>query len=225
MANVGKNIRALRKQCGMTQELLAERLFVSRQTVSNYETGKSEPDIEMLIRIAQEFGTDAGALIYGPPDLKARRRERRNAAILMAATLLAGVLLILLMREAEALREFSYIASQKLLISISALPAYFTLLGYALMRVVEAVFGARPMQKGRRALRWTTWGLIVLWYALLSPLMLWCLRESWALLLGQSIPNGSYPVPGYTFALLQYAKVWLFLLPGAALWASRKRKE
>lgn len=41
MADVGKNIRHLRIQKHMTQDELAERLFVSRQTVSHYETGDS----------------------------------------------------------------------------------------------------------------------------------------------------------------------------------------
>ena len=42
MANVGKNIRILRTKNGMTQDELAEKLFVSRQTVSNYENGVSQ---------------------------------------------------------------------------------------------------------------------------------------------------------------------------------------
>ena len=41
MANVGKNIRWLRNEKRMTQDELAEKLFVSRQTISNYETGDS----------------------------------------------------------------------------------------------------------------------------------------------------------------------------------------
>ncbi len=41
MANVGKNIRRLRNEKRMTQDELAEKLFVSRQTISNYETGGS----------------------------------------------------------------------------------------------------------------------------------------------------------------------------------------
>ena len=53
MADVGKNIRHLRIQKHMTQDELAERLFVSRQTVSHYETGKSNPDIDMLLKIAE----------------------------------------------------------------------------------------------------------------------------------------------------------------------------
>ena len=48
MRDIGKNIRQLRIRRNMTQDDLARALFVTRQTVSNYETGKSRPDIEML---------------------------------------------------------------------------------------------------------------------------------------------------------------------------------
>ena len=55
MAKVGKNIRLQRTKQGISQETLAEQLYVSRQTVSNYETGKSYPDIDMLVKIAEVF--------------------------------------------------------------------------------------------------------------------------------------------------------------------------
>lgn len=42
MAAVGKHIRALRTERGMTQEDLAEKLYVTRQTVSNWENGVSQ---------------------------------------------------------------------------------------------------------------------------------------------------------------------------------------
>lgn len=41
MTNIGKNIRILRTEKKMTQDELAEKLFVSHQTVSNYERGGS----------------------------------------------------------------------------------------------------------------------------------------------------------------------------------------
>ena len=41
MRDIGKNIRDLRKRQNMTQDELAARLFVTRQTVSNYENGDS----------------------------------------------------------------------------------------------------------------------------------------------------------------------------------------
>ena len=45
MRDIGKNIRQLRTAKNMTQDELAEKLFVTRQTVSNYEPGKSRPDV------------------------------------------------------------------------------------------------------------------------------------------------------------------------------------
>lgn len=41
MRDIGKNIKYLREEKHLTQDQLAERLFVTRQTVSNYETGDS----------------------------------------------------------------------------------------------------------------------------------------------------------------------------------------
>ena len=72
MAKVGKNIRTQRTKQGMSQEALAEKLFVSRQTVSNYETGKSYPDIDMLVKIAEELHVEVQVLIYGEAVKKKR---------------------------------------------------------------------------------------------------------------------------------------------------------
>ena len=41
MRDIGKNIRQARERKGCSQEQLAELLFVTRQTISNYETGDS----------------------------------------------------------------------------------------------------------------------------------------------------------------------------------------
>ena len=51
MASVAKHIRALRNKRQLTQEELAEKLFVTRQTVSNWETAKSQPDVETLEKL------------------------------------------------------------------------------------------------------------------------------------------------------------------------------
>ena len=74
MRDIGKNIRDLRKRQNMTQDELAARLFVTRQTVSNYENGRTRPDVEQILRLAEIFGTDANAVLYGPPVLESRRR-------------------------------------------------------------------------------------------------------------------------------------------------------
>lgn len=49
----------------MTQEELAAKIYTTRQTVSNYEKGRSEPDLETIKRIAEALETDASILLYG----------------------------------------------------------------------------------------------------------------------------------------------------------------
>ena len=61
---VGGRIRAERVQAGLSQEALAERLHVTRQTISNWETGKNLPDIESLGALAQILEIPVERLIY-----------------------------------------------------------------------------------------------------------------------------------------------------------------
>lgn len=65
MKDISKNIRTARINAHLNQQELADRLHVTRQTVSNYETGKSRPDIDMLESISQVLNTDLQQLIYG----------------------------------------------------------------------------------------------------------------------------------------------------------------
>lgn len=52
---LNNNLKTLRKQKGYTQEELAARLHVSRQTISKWENGISAPDADTLIRMAELF--------------------------------------------------------------------------------------------------------------------------------------------------------------------------
>lgn len=60
---LSENIRNLRKAKGISQEELAVKLNVVRQTVSKWEKGLSVPDAEMLIRIAEELDTTVNVLL------------------------------------------------------------------------------------------------------------------------------------------------------------------
>ncbi len=63
------NLVELRKIHDMSQEELADKIGVSRQTLSKYETGESLPDIEKCKTIAEIFGVTVDDLIsYGPTD-------------------------------------------------------------------------------------------------------------------------------------------------------------
>ena len=91
MKDIAKNIRDLRSRKNMTQDELAEKLFVTRQTVSNYETGKSRPDVEMLARIAEALDTDVNSLIYGPSPTE-KNTEKKRLALGAGATILTALL-------------------------------------------------------------------------------------------------------------------------------------
>lgn len=81
-----ENIRAFRQKKGMTQEELASRLHVVRQTVSKWEKGLSVPDAELLIRlaevlevsVAQLLGSEAEAETEEKPDVMIEQLSRIN---------------------------------------------------------------------------------------------------------------------------------------------------
>ena len=60
-----ENLKKIRKDKGYTQEILAEKLNVVRQTVSKWEKGLSLPDVDMLSKIANVLKTDVNILLDG----------------------------------------------------------------------------------------------------------------------------------------------------------------
>ena len=62
---VSDSIKKLRKEKGMTQDELAEKLNVTRQAVSNWEMGKTQPGVDTLTRLAEIFDVSVERIIYG----------------------------------------------------------------------------------------------------------------------------------------------------------------
>lgn len=60
-----KFIAALRKEKGLTQEQLGEKLGVTNKTISRWENGNYTPDVEMLALLSKEFGVSINELISG----------------------------------------------------------------------------------------------------------------------------------------------------------------
>lgn len=61
--DLGEKIRDQRKKAGLSQEQLAEKLNVSRQAITKWETNKGIPDISNLIALSDEFGLSLDELI------------------------------------------------------------------------------------------------------------------------------------------------------------------
>lgn len=60
---LGDNIAALRKQRSMTQQSLADALYVTRQTISKWEKNLSVPDADALVRLADALDTTVQTLL------------------------------------------------------------------------------------------------------------------------------------------------------------------
>lgn len=58
-----QNLRRARKAAGLTQQQLADRLHVTRQSVSSWELGRTEPDFETTEKLAAVFGTSVSSLL------------------------------------------------------------------------------------------------------------------------------------------------------------------
>lgn len=62
---IGKFIAALRKEKGLTQEQIGEKLGVTNKTISRWENGNYMPDVEMLSLLSKEFGVSINELVSG----------------------------------------------------------------------------------------------------------------------------------------------------------------
>lgn len=62
---LGKQIKKYRNELNMSQEELAEKIFVSRQTVSNWENDKNYPDIKSLLLLSEVFDVSLDNLVKG----------------------------------------------------------------------------------------------------------------------------------------------------------------
>ncbi len=92
MNNVGKNIKNARNRREMTQEELADRVHVTRQAVSNWETGKTRPDIDMLMLMAEAMETDTSELIYGITKVDAPYEKKQKKYVIWASICAAAAL-------------------------------------------------------------------------------------------------------------------------------------
>lgn len=66
---LGTQIRKYRNERTLSQEALAEKVYVSRQTVSNWENDKSYPDVNSLVLLSEVFEISLDQLIKGDVEM------------------------------------------------------------------------------------------------------------------------------------------------------------
>ena len=102
MIKVSKNIKKIRTSKNLTQDEVAKNLFVTRQTVSSWESGRTQPDIETLCKLSEFFCVPVEDLIYGEKrftnaEEKAQSSKRTLIIIFsIIASVLMGTGLILI---------------------------------------------------------------------------------------------------------------------------------
>lgn len=95
---LGKNIAKIRKENKLTQDDLAEKYFVTRQTISNWENGKSYPDLETLVKMSDDFNISLDILIKEDNKMvkditkKQKRYKWIIIPIVLYAILIVGIL-------------------------------------------------------------------------------------------------------------------------------------
>lgn len=178
MRDIGKNIKTLRQQKNMTQDELAEALFVTRQTVSNYETGRSRPDVEMLLKIAEVLGSDANTVLYGPEIPQSKKDAYWKTGLYLGLAAVMGIGLLLLTASLRRLNAVYLDRSWALtLVSGWLVPAWKVLAGFAVMQLLHAVSGVNRLKKpAANYVRWGTVAVIALYAVLILPVSVYLIR-------------------------------------------------
>lgn len=109
---IGKKLKDARIKSGLTQEEIAEKLNVSRQTISNWENEKSYPDIISVIELSSLYSISLDDLLKGDEEMKKHLEESTNVVKsnqkLFGVILLNIVIVILLIALGMFLPNKSY---------------------------------------------------------------------------------------------------------------------
>lgn len=92
MNTIGQHLRVIRQEKQISQEDLAKKVFTTRQTISNYETGKSSPDLAMIGALAKALEVDSEVLLYGD----GKDEQKRHVWTLWIGALILIVLILIL---------------------------------------------------------------------------------------------------------------------------------
>ena len=118
MTKVSKNIKRARQRQGLTQDALAEQVHVTRQTVSSWETGRTQPDLDMLLQLCAALNVPAEELLYGEKrntSLDAPAGYRGTVKIILTTLaclfIAAGALLVLLNGWKDLPRSVRYVCA------------------------------------------------------------------------------------------------------------------
>lgn len=180
MRDIGKNIRTLRIRKKLNQDQLAEAIHVTRQTVSNYETGRSRPDVEMLAKLAEVLDVDIKELLYGPSRMEHFTRLLLRLTVGAVLTGLAAILYFVGGPWAQRLLEERYLMFPVYMVIYFVKPLFYLVLGWTLSQGCLALLRADPPTR-----RWAVWtrrailAIIVVWIIAMAPWFCYLAQGLW----------------------------------------------
>lgn len=87
-------IKKYRNECAFSQDELAEKIFVTRQSISNWENGKTYPDIKSLILLSEVFAVSLDELIKGDIDVMKKEINAQEFAKFEKDSIVFSILLV-----------------------------------------------------------------------------------------------------------------------------------
>lgn len=131
---VSMQIKKYRSNMGISQEELAHKVYVSRQTVSNWETGKNYPDVHSLLLLSSIFNVSLDQLIKGDTDIM---KKEINESEIKKLNKYGGIFAVLLILT---------------VISIVPLVAFMNWYGFILWGIISgaAIYFASKAEKVKK---------------------------------------------------------------------------
>lgn len=122
---VGKQIKRFRQDLKLSQEELAGKIFVTRQTISNWENGKNYPDVNSLVLLSQLFNTSLDILVKGDVIEMKKQVAQDDVRRFKRDTVIFTVLIFVTVLSAAPLFLYLELAGIVLWLLIAGLMIYY----------------------------------------------------------------------------------------------------
>lgn len=223
--SIGKNIKQFRTAKGISQEDLASDLFVTRQTISNYETGRSFPDVDMLQKIAIALDVDLLWLLYGRPASHDKKANAKTALFFVGFFVAFSCVTLLLYLYTESLKQSKFLFMPNIIVRLIFVPVCYTLLGASILQIIDYFLGiTKPQKKAKKIGGTVIICVLVFNIIIVMPYVIWCFFVLFLnMTSADSISMIFPPIPIYEeialfFLKLMYSSPFVYISVGMTLW-------
>lgn len=230
--SIGANIKQLRVQKNLSQEDLASVLFVTRQTLSNYETGRSKPDIDMLQKISAALDTDLSCLLYGNSHTPEKKKPRKETVFQISLFAVLGLVSLILYTVTKSLQTNRLNPVSHILVRLIFIPLSMAALGSALLQTIDFFLGIQePSHLCKKVGKIVTISILVINLIITLPYIIFCIAILFQSLSGADSIAMFFPsIPVYEevaffFLSIMYKFPFVYILAGMALWIFFQNKK